>query len=115
MMEKANVTREAERRDNPRIRVTRPVVLNHAKLGVEAGWIEDVSLDGAFVQSVWKDLPTFTAVNLTVTLSTGEERKVQEYRLPATVARCTGDGVGVKFDHLNMESYSALLDLLYSN
>jgi len=115
MMENVNVTQAAERRDNPRIRVTRPVVLNHAKLGVEAGWIKDVSLDGAFVQSEWKDLPTFTAVNLTVTLSTGEERTIREYRLPATVARCTEDGVGVKFEHLNMESYSALLDLLYSS
>lgn len=115
MMENVSVTRAAERRDNPRVRVTRPVVLNNAKLGVEAGWIKDVSLDGAFVQSEWKDLPTFTAVNLTVSLSTGEERMVKEYRLPATVARCTEGGVGVKFDHLDMESYSALLDLLYSN
>ena len=36
---------EEERRDNPRVRVSRPVVLNHARLGVEAGWIKDVSLD----------------------------------------------------------------------
>lgn len=107
--------REEERRDNPRVRVSRPVVLNHARLGVEAGWIKDVSLDGAFVQSEWKDLPAYTAVNLTVSLSTGEERLVKEYRLPATVTRKTDEGVGVKFDHLNMESYSALLDLLYSN
>lgn len=114
-MENVHVTREAERRGSPRVRVARPVVLNHAQLGVEAGWIKDVSLDGAFVKSNWKDLPTFTAVNLTVTLKTGAQRKIKEYRLPATVAHCTEDGVGIKFDRLDMESYSALLDLLYSN
>jgi hypothetical protein len=114
-MENVSVTRDANRRDNPRISVTRPVVLNHARKGVEAGWIRDVSLDGAFVQSQWKDLPTFTAVDIAVTLSTGEKRTVKEYHLPATVARSTEDGLGVKFDHLDMESYSALLDLLYSN
>ncbi|MFV1997752.1 MAG: PilZ domain-containing protein [Acidiferrobacterales bacterium] len=114
-MENAGVARETNRRDNPRVSVTRPVVLNHAKMGADAGWIKDVSLDGAFVQSKWKDLPAFSAVEITVTLSTGEEHKAREYRLPATVARCTEDGVGLKFDHLNMESYSVLLDLLYSN
>lgn len=114
-MEDTGVARETNRRDNPRISVTRPVVLNHAIMGVENGWIKNVSLDGAFIQSEWNDLSAFSAVSLTVTLKTDEEHKVRQYRLPATVARCTEDGVGVKFDHLNMESYSALLDLLYSN
>jgi len=113
-MENVSTTRATNRRDNPRINVTRPVVINHTQKGVEAGWIRDVSLDGAFVQSDWKDLPTFTAVDISVTLSTGEERKVKEYHLPATVARSTDEGLGVKFGHLDMESYSALLDLLYS-
>ena len=114
-MEDVNVTRDSERRDNPRIRVTRPVVLHHAKFVAEAGLIRDISLDGAFVESDWRNLPTFTAVELTVTLRSGEQRIIKEYRLPATVARCTEDGFGVKFNHLDMEAYSALLDLLYSN
>lgn len=114
-MENVSVAREENRRDNPRINVTRPVVVIQAGKGAEAGWIRDVSLDGAFVQSQWKDLPTFTAVDISVTLSTGEQRTVKEYHLPATVARCTEEGLGVKFNHLDMESYSALLDLLYSN
>ncbi len=114
-MEDVDVTRESERRDNPRIRVTRPVVLHHTKYGTEAGLIRDISLDGVFVESDWKNLPTFTAVELTVTLRSGEQRIIKEYRLPAVVSRRTENGFGLKFDHLDMEAYSALLELLYSN
>ncbi len=113
-MENANSARGAERRENPRKNVTRPAVLTNSRLGSQAGWITDVSLDGAFVRSDWRDVPTFTAVEVTVTLSTGEERKVKEYRLPATVARTTEEGMGVRFESLDMESYSALLDMLYT-
>lgn len=113
-MEQASPVRGAERRENPRKTITRPAVLNHARLGPHVGWMTDVSLEGAFVRSDWHDLPTFTAVEVLVTLKGGEERKVREYRLPATVARATEDGIGVRFGKLNMESYSALLDLLYS-
>jgi hypothetical protein len=113
-MEQAGPTRGAERRENPRKTITRPAVLNHARLGPHVGWITDVSLEGAFVRSDWNDLPTFTAVEVLVTLQNGEQRKVNEYRLSATVARATKDGIGIRFDKLNMESYSALLDLLYS-
>jgi hypothetical protein len=59
-------------------------------------------------------VPTFTAVEVTVTLSTGESQQIREYRLPATVARSTDDGIGIRFDQLDVESYGALLDLLYS-
>jgi hypothetical protein len=114
-MEQASPARGAERRENPRKTITRPAVLNHARLGPHAGWITDVSLEGAFVRSDWGDLPTFTAVEVLVTLESGEEHKVKEYRLPATVARSTEDGIGVRFGNLDMESYSALLELLYSN
>jgi hypothetical protein len=114
-MEDASVTREPERRDKPRKQVTRSVVLSHAGLGTEAGRIKDVSLDGAFVQSGLKDLPMFATVELTVTMSGGEQPRIKEYRLPATVVRYTEDGAGLKFYHLDMESYSALLDLLYSS
>ena len=114
-MENAKSSRGTERRENPRKRITRPAVLTHARLGPQAGWITDVSLDGAFVRSEIQDIPAFTAVEVTVTTSSGEERKVTEYRLPATVARTSEDGVGIRFDSLDMESYSALLDLLYTD
>ncbi len=109
------MTSGSERRDDPRIRVSRPVILNHATLGTESGCIEDVSLNGAFVRSEWKNLPAFAAVQLTVTLSSGEQCTIKEYRLPATVTRCTEKGFGVQFDQLDMESYGALLELLYGN
>jgi hypothetical protein len=114
-MEQVNPGRNAERRDNPRKSIRRPAVLIHARLGAQAGWITDVSLEGAFVRSDWRDVPVFTAVEVTITLPSGEERKAREYRLPATVARATEDGIGVRFSRLDMESYSALLDLLYSD
>jgi hypothetical protein len=114
-MENVNLPRGVERRENPRKSITRPAVLNPARLGPHAGWITDVSLDGAFVRSDCHDIPTFSTVEVTVTLSTSGGRKVREYRFPATITRSTQDGIGIRFDSLNMESYSALLDLLYTD
>lgn len=114
-MEKKHVAPVSERRESPRIRITQPVILNHVKLGTDSGYIENVSLNGAFIRSEWNVLPAFTAVQITVTLSSGEQRTVREYQLPATVTRCTKKGIGVQFDRLDMESYGALLKLVFGN
>lgn len=113
-MEQVSPVGSPERRQNPRKTVTRPAVINRARFGPQAGWITDVSLEGAFVRSDWQDVPTFTAVEVTVTLSNEESHQVKEYRLPATVARSTGEGIGIRFEQLDVESYSALLDLIYN-
>lgn len=112
-MADVSLSQGSERRRNPRKILSRPAVLGHPQRGREAAWFTDLSLDGAFMRSDWKDLPAFTAVEVTVTFG-GEARAIREYRLPATVMRSTNDGFGIRFQRLDMESYSALLDLLYT-
>lgn len=112
-METKYVAPGPERREDSRVRISQPVILNHTELGTDTGYIENVSLNGAFIRSKWNGLPAFTAVELTVTLSSGEQRTVREYQLSATITRCTENGFGVKFDRLDMEAYGALLNLVF--
>ncbi len=112
-METSNISPGPERRKKRRVVVTRPVLLKHKKLGQHAGWLRDVSLDGVFVESDWKDLPIFTPIEVNVSLENSETNQVHEFQIPTTVTRLTPTGLGLRFDMFDKKSYSALLDVIY--
>jgi len=72
----------------------------------------DLSLDGAFVEiGPHRLAPKET---LEVALKIPVEGADQIYRFNAHIARTAPTGIAMVFDHVNTESYAALMDLVFS-
>ena len=72
--------------------------------------VRDLSTEGAFIEMAPKELPE--GAHVETVLCYQLEDKPIEYRLPATVVRVTQEGVGLKFDSYDDETYTRLVNLL---
>lgn len=72
----------------------------------------DLSLEGAFVEIGPHRLTP--AEKIEVALKIPSNGAPQIYRFDARVTRIAPSGVGMVFDHVNTESYAALLECVFT-
>jgi len=71
----------------------------------------DLSLEGAFVEIGPHRLTP--AQKIEVALKIPSNGTSQVFRFHAHVTRVAPNGIGMKFDHVNTESYAALLECVF--
>jgi hypothetical protein len=104
---------KTERRDTPRLPLALDAMVKIADRPFQVFRTRDLSLDGAFVEiGPHRLAPKDT---LQVALKIPVSGTPQIYRFEAHITRVAPAGVGMIFDHVNTESYAALLDLVFSN
>ena len=101
----------ADRRETLRVRMTREVIVNTNGSEAQFCRLRDISPEGLFVEPMDTPLPADARVKVAISLPSGNSSKV--YHLPAKVMRVTDDGAGLQFNGLGVDSYSAILGLMY--
>ena len=89
------------------------ILINYDLLYSRPWKVQDLSLDGALIQSDKRDLPPGVLVEAVLRLK--DRGKYSLYRLPAEVVRVDGRGAALKFRHYDNRAYTALVDLLYAS
>jgi hypothetical protein len=102
-----------ERRDTPRVPLSLDAMVKIADRPFQVFRTRDLSLDGAFVELGPHRLTPKDA--LEVALKIPVNGAPQIYRFQARVTRIAPLGVGMVFDHVNTESYAALMDLVFDH
>lgn len=72
----------------------------------------DVSLDGTFVETGPHRVVSKDRIQVALKIPLGGAPQI--YRFDARVTRVAPQGIGMVFDHVNTESYAALLDFVFS-
>lgn len=101
-----------ERRDTPRIAVTLEVMYNPDNTGFKRGVARNVSLDGVYLDVGQHAVPKRSAVDLAIKLDSAGGTKI--YRFHAMAVHANAQGVGLMFDRVSTDGYSALFDLVYA-
>ncbi len=100
-----------ERRDNERLPVAWDAVLNYQQHAVICT-IRDISLNGAFVETMPDELPTRNA-SIELGFSVQHNGASRYLRIPGKIAYITDDGAGVRFSNVGMEVYKDLVEAVY--
>ena len=108
----ASKSSPSERRDTPRVPIELDAMVKLADRPFQMFRTRDLSLDGAFVETGPHRLAPKDRVEVALKIPVSGVSQI--YRFPARVARVAPQGVGMVFDHINTESYAALLDLVFS-
>lgn len=103
---------KSERRDTPRIPVTLEVMFNPENAGFRRGVTLNISLDGVLVDPGSARIARRSQVELAIKLRTAGNMKI--HRFHAQTVHIGPEGVGLAFDRVSTEGYSALFDLIYS-
>jgi hypothetical protein len=103
---------KTERRDTPRVPLALDAMVKMADRPFQVFRTRDLSLDGVFVETGPHRLAPKDA--LEVALKIPVSGSAQIYRFNAHITRIAPAGIGMIFDHVNTESYAALLDLVFS-
>jgi hypothetical protein len=103
---------KSERRDTPRIPVTLEVMFNPDNAGFRRGVTLNISLDGALVDTGSARIPRRSRVELAIKIRTAGKMRI--HRFHAQTVHAGPDGVGLAFDRVSTEGYSALFDLVYA-
>src|SRR5690349_6214458 len=98
-----------ERRDTPRVTVALDAMVKHAQRPYQLFRTRDLSLDGAFVEVGPHRLTVKDELDIALKIPVNGASQI--YRFHAQVARIAPLGVGMVFDHVNTESYAALMEL----
>jgi hypothetical protein len=98
----------ADRREKPRKKLKHEFAVSHARLGEWVCMTRDLSLSGAFIEGRFVDLAPGDTVKLAFMADSIPPVKCS---FDAAVMRVTGEGIGLKFLSLDMDTYGALLDL----
>jgi hypothetical protein len=101
-----------ERRDTPRVAATLEAMIKSEQRPFQLFHTRDLSLDGAFVEIGPHRLAHEDKVD--VALKIPNDGVTHIYRFGARITRVSPIGVGMVFDHVNTESYAALLDFMFS-
>jgi len=101
----------SERRENQRIPVALDVVLNYRE-HVLVCTLRDISLKGAFVETLPDDVP-YTNTNVELGVTFNREDGFKHCRIPARIARVTDQGTAVSFGDLGIDTYSNLVSIVY--
>jgi len=100
------------RRESPRVNLERDVMLSGGYMSPQFSQTRDISAEGAFVVLGENSLVFGTKVEMA--LSIQGEKGNSVYKIPARVMRVTEDGVGLRFEGLDVDAYSVVLGLLYA-
>ena len=103
----------AERRDTPRIPTVIDAMVKTEDRPFQLFNTRDLSLDGTFVEKEPERLKLKTVVEIALKIPNGGAHAQSIYRFSARVARITPHGVGVTFDHVNTDSYAALMEFIF--
>jgi len=109
---KKTTTVDVERRDTPRVPLALDAMVKISDRPFQMHRTRDVSLDGVFVEIGPHRLAPQDL--LEVALKIPSSGGPQIYRFSARIARVAPLGVGMVFDHVNTESYAALLDVVFA-
>lgn len=97
-------------RTTVRTEIPLQVFINYDSKRAVATKVRDLSTEGAFIEMSPTELPEGAQVE--TVLRYYMDDKPIEYRLPASVVRVTSDGIGLKFDSYDDETYTRLVNLL---
>ena len=103
----------ADRRAHSRrlARVDVEVMLTHADLELTKCSLQDISSDGAFVETTNFALSKGTSVD--VVFRFRREGRLTHCRPSAKVVRVEADGAALMFDDLDESAYTLLLEIIY--
>lgn len=101
---------ETKYRASVRTEVPLQVFIHYESKRTPATKVRDLSTEGAFIEMSPEELPE--GAHVETVLCFQMEGKPVEYRLSARVVRVTDDGVGLKFDSYDDETYTRLVNLL---
>ena len=103
---------KTERRDTPRVPIALDAMVKLGDRPYQMFQTRDLSLDGAFVETGPHRVGSKERLQVALKISVGGAPQI--YRFDARVTRIAPQGVGMVFDHVNTESYAALLDFVFS-
>jgi predicted phage tail protein len=103
---------KTERRDTPRIPIALDTIVSYNDQNYHHSTTRDISLDGAFVESKAAALAKKGTMELAIKLPV--EGAPKYHRFHAQIVRVTKGGAGILFDRVETDSYTALLDLVFS-
>lgn len=103
---------ESNRRESPRVQLERNVMLSGGYMSPQFSQTKDISAEGAFVELGENSLVFGTSVEMALSVQDDDGNSV--YKIPAKVTRVTENGVGIKFDGLDVDAYGVILGLLYA-
>lgn len=101
-----------ERRDTPRASVVLHAIVKMAGRPLQTLVTRDLSLDGAFVETGPHRITPREKIDIALKIPTNGASQV--YRFDARVIRVVPNGIGMLFDHVNTESYAALLECVFA-
>ncbi len=101
-----------ERRDTPRVPLALDAMVKAADRPFQLFRTRNLSLDGAFVETGPHRLTPEDALEIALKIPINGSPQI--YRFNARVTRAAPLGVGMAFDHVNTESYAALMDLVFA-
>lgn len=104
---------KTERRHSIRKKISLNILINHGLDYSKRGKVRDLSLSGARLEVERKGLSPGTPVEAVLTLREHDEYDL--YRVPADVVRADRDGVALRFRRHDDQTYTALVNLLYSS
>jgi len=100
-----------ERRENQRVSVEFDGVLNYRQ-HVIICTIRDISLNGAFIETLPDELPTRNAL-VEIGFSVQSKGQNRQLRIPGRIAYIKENGAGVRFSDVGMDAYMELVDMVY--
>ena len=101
-----------ERRDTPRVPLALDAMVKAADRPYQLFRTRDLSLDGAFIETGPHRLSLEDALEIALKIPINGSPQI--YRFNARITRAAPLGVGMAFDHVNTESYAALMDLVFA-
>ncbi len=103
----------SERRLGPRKQLALEVMLDRSHLGLRRYRTRDVSLDGVYLEDSGDPLRLRRNSVVDLVLKIPGNGKIRHHRVQAKVATVKGGGARLIFRHLDENTYTALVDLVY--
>jgi hypothetical protein len=104
---------DTEKRASIRKRISLNVLINHDLTYSKRWKICDLSLNGALLEMSNKEFLPGTPIEAVILLK--EHGQSDLYRLPAEVVRLNSEGLALRFGNYDNNTYTALVNLLYSS
>jgi hypothetical protein len=101
-----------ERRETPRVAIALHAIVKLMGRPFQMFRTRDLSLEGTFIEIGPHRLTS--ADKLEVALKIPSHGVSQVYRFEARITRIAPNGIGMVFDHINTESYAALLECVFT-
>ncbi|MEE8388432.1 MAG: PilZ domain-containing protein [Acidiferrobacterales bacterium] len=105
----------AEKRSEPRLPVAHQFTIAHKTIGETTCNTRDLSLKGAFVEGDFTKVTIGSTMAVSFILKSRRpgSDKATRYRFSAILVRVTGDGAGLNFTGLDIETDAAIYDLMH--